>query len=263
MTNNHKVYEFDSAIVRKPSQSVTGGLRAVNRGNPTYAGVTGEHDAYVAALETAGAAVQVLEPLEEFPDSIFVEDPALVFHEGAILLRPGIDSREGETAAIAPVLRERFDTVLELADGYVDGGDVLYTRDNIIIGLSARTSQVGANALIDCLAQFGRKGVVFNTPANVLHFKTDCSLVDDETVLTTARLAASGVFENFKQIITPSGEEAGANALRVNDTVFVGKDFPGIISMLVSEGYKVVPLETSQIGMIDAGLSCMSLRWHS
>ncbi len=263
MSSNHKVYEFDSVIVRKPSQSVTGGLRAVDQGSPTYSGVKAEHDAYIAALETAGVTVQVLEPLEEFPDSIFVEDPALVFHQGAILLRPGIDSREGETAAIAPVLRERFETVLELAGGYVDGGDVLYTPDNIIIGLSARTTQEGADALIDCLEKFGRKGVVFNTPPNVLHFKTDCSLLDDETVLTTARLAASGVFDSYKKVITPGGEEAGANALRVNDTVFVGRDFPGIISMLVSEGYKVVPLETSQIGKIDAGLSCMSLRWHS
>ncbi len=99
------------------------------------------------------------------------------------------------------------------------------------------------------------------TPAGVLHFKTDCSLLDEERILSTNRLAASGVFRNFKVIAVPEGEEAAANALRVNDTMFVGADFPRTIEKLQREGFNVVPLNTSEIGKIDAGLSCMSLRW--
>jgi dimethylargininase len=234
----HKVYEFDSAIVRLPSTSVVNGLRADDRGNPTYEGVLAEHAAYVGALESAGVSVQVLDPLEEFPDSIFVEDPALVFTSGAILLRPGISAREGETAVIAPVLRDRFERVLELQRGYVDGGDVLTTPE------------------------LGLKGTIVETPANVLHFKSDCSLVSEDTVISTSRLAASGVFNGFKQIIVPDGEEAAANALRVNNVVFVGTDYPQTIALLQSNGFNVQPLKTSEIAKIDAGLSCMSLRWH-
>ena len=262
MTRGHKVYEFDSAIVRRPAVSVTRGLRAVDHGSPSHDGVKGEHDAYIAALKKAGVSVRILEPLEAFPDSIFVEDPALVFGEGAILLRPGIASREGEAAAIAPVIREIFDIVQELPADYVDGGDVLNTADGVMIGLSSRTTRDGADALINCLARIGHAGTIFQTPANVLHFKSDCSLLDDRTILTTARLAASGVFGAFKQIITPDGEDGGANALRVNDVVFVGAGYPGVIDLLRKEGYDVVPLPTSEIAKIDAGLSCMSLRWH-
>src|ERR1700761_6158096 len=117
MTFTADTARFDSAIVRRPASSVINGLRAEDRGSPTFAGVAAEHGAYIAALEAAGVAVQVLDPLEDFPDSIFVEDPALVFTEGAVLLHPGAASRAGEREFIAPVLKDRFETVLTIAEG--------------------------------------------------------------------------------------------------------------------------------------------------
>ena len=256
------VFRFDSALVRTPARSVVRGLRADDRGDPAYDGVRSEHDAYVAALRAAGVEVTVLPPLEAFPDSVFVEDPALVFAEGAILLRPGAVSRAGEVAEIAPVLRGIFDTVLELPPGgFADGGDVLLTPTGVMIGLSARTDRVGAEALLACLDKLGRKGTIVETPAGVLHFKTDCSLLDDESVLSTRRLARSGVFDGFRQVLVPEGEEAAANALRVNDVVLVASGCPRTIAMLDGLGYRVVPVETTEIGRVDAGLSCMSLRW--
>jgi len=263
MTLSRSVYHFNNVIVREPGRSVTQGLRAHDNGNPTYEGVKAEHDFYIAALRNAGVEVTILPALEDYPDSIFVEDPALVFTQGAILLRPGAVSRIGETAEIAPTLRAMFETVLELnGAGFADGGDVLVTPENVLIGLSARTDKVGAEALIEALGKIGRTGKIVNTPEGVLHFKTDCSLMDEETILATNRLAASGVFASYRQLIVPQGEEAGANALRVNDVVLVGADFPKTIDLLDSHGYKVVALPTTQIGKIDAGLSCMSLRWY-
>ena len=257
------VFRFDSALVRTPSRSVVRGLRADDRGDPSYDGVVREHEAYVTALRAAGVEVTVLPPLEAFPDSLFVEDPALVFGEGAILLRPGAASRVGEVAGIEPTLREMFDTVLELPpNGFADGGDVLPTPKGAMIGLSARTDRIGAEALLACLGQLGRKATIVETPAGVLHFKTDCSLLDEDSVLSTRRLARSGVFDGFRQVIVPDGEEAAANALRVNDVVLVAAGFPKTIEMLDGLGYRVVPIATTEIGRIDAGLSCMSLRWR-
>ena len=112
MTNAFPI--FSNAISRRPGRSVVDGLRAEDRGAPDVEALLAEHRAYVDALGAAGLAVQVLEAREDFPDSVFVEDPALVFPEGAILLRPGAQSRAGEVAEIAPVLRLRFPRVLEL-----------------------------------------------------------------------------------------------------------------------------------------------------
>ena len=254
---------FNRAIVRRPSRSVVDGLRASDRGNPTYDGVRAEHGAYVAALTAAGVTVTVLPALEAFPDSMFVEDPALTLFEGAILLRPGAPSRAGETQEIAPTLHEMFATVLQLQAGFADGGDVLITPERVMIGLSNRTDRVGAEALAACLAELGHNSEIAETPDDVLHFKTACSLLDEETILCTPSLAESGVFNGFKLAITPEGEEAAANALRINDVVLTGAEFPRTIEKLDGLGYAVVPVPTSEIGKIDAGLSCMSLRWRA
>jgi dimethylargininase len=263
MSQARSVYHFNSVIVREPSRSVVNGLRADDRGNPTYEGVKAEHDAYIAAMRAAGVEVTILPALEAFPDSVFVEDPAVVFTEGAILLRPGAASRVDETKEITPTLRAMFENVLDLPNpGFADGGDVLTTPKSVMIGLSARTDKTGAEALAACIDKLGRKAEIVATPEGVLHFKTDCSLLDEESILSTARLARSGVFKDFKQIIIPEGEEPAANALRVNDVVMVGSDFPRTIEMLDKLGYKVVPMKTTEIGKIDAGLSCMSLRWY-
>jgi dimethylargininase len=256
-------FHFNRALVRAPAASVVGGLRAVDRGSPTFAGVRREFEAYVAALATAGVEVLTLPPLEEFPDSVFVEDPALVFPEGAVALRPGAPSRLGEAAALAPELRRRFDRVLELENGFVEGGDVLTTGREVLIGLSARTDERGAIDLLGLLEQLGRHGRIVTTPQGVLHFKTDCSLLDEETVLCTERLAASGVFTDYRVVLTPPGEEAAANSLRVNDSVFVGRGFEQTLDRLTAEGYRVVSLPNEQIALLDAGFSCLSLRWRS
>ncbi len=255
-------YNFDSAIVRKPSPSVIHGLRAEDRGNPDYESIKLEHEAYVKALEAAGMTVTVLPALEAFPDSIFVEDPALVFSEGAILLRPGSDSRRGETKAIAPVLHKIFDRVLELPQtGYADGGDILVIPGAVKIGVSARTDLAGANGLIEQLKRLGLKGEIVKTPKEVLHFKTACSLLDEETILLTRHMAESGLFDGFRNMILPQGEEPAANALRINETVLISARYERTIDMLDQAGYSLVPVQTAEIEKIDAGLSCMSLRW--
>ncbi|MGB5245946.1 MAG: arginine deiminase family protein [Woeseia sp.] len=264
MNRSAKVYEFDNAIVRRPAASVVRGLRADDRGDPDFAVLQAEHAAYVAALENAGVTVQVLAADDAFPDSVFVEDPALVYGEGAIVLRPGAATRLGEANKMKPVLADRFATVLEMTeDGFAEGGDILTTPKTVMIGLSARTDRAGAESVIHCLRKLGRDGEIVQTPPGVLHFKTDCSLLDEETVLSTKRLAASGFFAGYRTLLVPEGEEAAANALRVNDVVFIGADFPRTIDLLAASGYTVVSLNTREIGKVDAGLSCMSLRWHS
>jgi dimethylargininase len=257
-------FRFNCAIVRTPSRSVTRGLRAHDRGDPSYAGVLAEHRAYVAALRDAGVKVTVLPALEAFPDSIFVEDPAIVFADAAILLRPGAPTRVQESAELKPVLRELFHAVLELpGSGHADGGDVLTTAQRVMIGLSKRTNEDGARDLKACLEKIGRKSELVATPEGVLHLKSACSLLDDETILSTARLAHSGIFKKFRQLIVPEGEEPAANALRVNDILMVGADYPRTLAMLDQAGFKVLPLRTTEIAKIDAGLSCMSLRWQT
>lgn len=241
---------------------MTQGLRDGDHDGPAYDDVLREHAAYAAALRSLGLAVEILEPLEDYPDSIFVEDPALVFGEGAILLNPGAPRRAGEVAEIASALERLFPQVLRLADGHVDGGDVLVTPEKVLIGLSARTDLKGAESLIATLALLGRKGRVVETPPGVLHFKTGCGLIDEETVAVIAELDDDTLFGSMRRLVVPAEEAAGANLLRVRDTVLLGDAFPRIRDMVEARGVATMVLPVSEIGKIDAGLSCMSLRWQ-
>jgi dimethylargininase len=252
------VFDFDAAIVRAPAPSVVKGLRTGDA-VPTHAGVLAEFQAYVGALVQAGLAVEALAPLEGFPDALFVEDPAFVLAEGAILLKPGTATRMGEAAEIAPALRRRFARMLELDEGFADGGDILILPGEILIGLSARTDKLGAKRFCELARDLGRKARIVETPADVLHLKTACALIDEETVIATPALAA--LFEGFEVIETPAGEERAANLLRLNDTILVGADYPRTIDLLASRAPNIVPLAVTEIRKIDAGLSCLSLRW--
>jgi len=255
-------FAFDSAILRLPGRSVIDGLRDDRSAVPDYDGVLGEQAAYIAALRAIGLDVDVLPALEAFPDSMFVEDPALVLTEGAILLRPGAPSRAGEVAEIRPAILRHFEEVRELPEGEdVDGGDVLVTPNAVFIGLSKRTSRVGAEALALHLAAFGYTPRIVATPDGVLHLKTAVSLLAEDTVFATREIADSGLFAGFEVVVAPEGEAAAANALRVHDVVFIGEQYPLSCECLARKGFTVTPLSVGEVAKLDAGLSCMSLRW--
>lgn len=253
---------FTHALCRAPGRSAVKGIRANGGPDPDFTGLVAEHDAYVATLRDLGLAVDVLHPLTDFPDALFTEDVALTFPSGAILLRPGAPSRAGEVDHIRAPLAIHHARLLEMTGpGYADGGDVLRLADRVIIGLSARTDRAGAAELAKLLEKLGHRAEIAETPPGVLHFKTGCGLIDDRTILVVPTLADCPQFAGLEVVLTPLGEEQAANILRIRDTVLVGDRWLATRAMLSARGIETRPLPTDQIAHIDAGLSCMSLRW--
>jgi dimethylargininase len=254
---------FSHAIARAPAASATRGLRAVDTGAPDLARLAEDHAAYVAALRAAGVAVTVLPPLEAFPDSLFVEDAALCLPQGAILMRPGAPSRLGEAAEIAPALSTHYADLAQIsgAASFIEGGDILVTGREVLVGRSARTNAAGVGELRGILDGWRLPLREVETPAGVLHFKTDCALLDPETILATDRLAASGCFEGYRVLPTASGEEAGANAIRVNGVVLMAEGFPRTQDRLETAGFTTVALRNVECARLDGGMSCLSLRF--
>ena len=257
------IFAFNNALVRQPARSVTHGLTTQPGPRPSIEAIASEHAQYVGALKGCGLCVEVLPPLDAYPDSIFVEDPALVFDQSAILLRPGAPTRLGEVNEIQSALQKRFGQVLRMQAGFADGGDMLLTPAGMFIGLSSRTDRAGAAELSRLLNQLGINSRIVNTPPGTLHLKSDCSLIAEDHILCTAALGASEIFDGYRKLIVPDGEKRAANSLRLNGSILVGEEFPKTIELLQREGYTVRPLPISGIGKLDAGLSCMSLRWNS
>lgn len=256
-----RIFDYTEALVRQPGASAVRGLRAAGGPDPVLGDLLTEHAAYVAALAAAGLDVTQLGSLEQFPDALFVEDPALVFPGLAVLLNPGAQSRAGEVAALRPDLESRFERVEPIAAGHADGGDVLVMPGRAFIGLSARTDPSGAEALARILDSIGLTSTIVTPPAGVLHLKAACSLIDEETVLATGAIARSSLFAGYRVIEVLEGDEAGANVLRLGDRVLIGAAFPRIAEQIEKHGVTPALLSTASIAMIDAGLTCMSLRW--
>lgn len=257
-----KSYRFTHAISRHPAASITDGLRAVDTGAPDLALFKQHHADYVDALRSTGAEVTLLDALEDYPDSVFVEDAALCLAEGAVIMRPGAPSRLGEAAEMAPVLARFYDDIRTITDPhYIEGGDILTTETEILVGTSDRTTSGGIDALRAAVADWGYTVREVATPPGVLHFKTDCSLLDEETILATERLDASGCFEGYRVIHTGEGEEAAANSIRFNELVIMPAGFPRTAEALDKAGYTVREVGNSEAAKLDGGMSCLSLRF--
>ncbi len=259
---SQRSFIFSNAITLKPAKSSVDGLRAIDSGNPDFETFLAHHTDYVAALKSTGAAVSELDALEKFPDSVFVEDTALCLPEGAIIMRPGAPARLGEAACMKPHLETFYNEVKTInGPGFIEGGDILTTEREILVGTSKRTTPEGIAELRALTSDWGYKVREVETPPGILHFKTDCSLLDEETILSTKRLAASGCFEGYKVIHTAEGEEACANAVRFNNLVIMPAGFPQTREVVEQAGYSVQSIGNCEAAKLDGGMSCLSLRF--
>ena len=260
---SERSFRFTHAITRKPAASITAGLRAVDTGSPDLATMQAHHADYIATLRATGATVIELDALEAYPDSVFVEDTALCLPAGAVIMRPGAPSRLGEAAEMAPHLAALYGDIRQIAgaDSFIEGGDILMTETEILVGRSARTNAAGIAELAALTADWGETVREVHTPPGVLHFKTDCSLLDAETILSTRRLSDSGCFKGYRLIDVAEGEEAAANTIRFNDLVLMPAGFPRTRDRLLAAGYALREIGNSECAKLDGGMSCLSLRF--
>lgn len=259
---SEKSFRFTHAICRMPSRSLVNGLRAEDHGNPDYELFVQDHADYMSALKEAGVEVILLDALEQFPDAVFVEDAALCLKEGAVIMRPGAPTRLGEAEQIRPEIEKLFSEVKQIkGPGFIEGGDILTTEKEILVGRSARTNSEGINELQHCVEPWGYIVCEVHTPADILHFKTDCSLLDGDTILSTSRLGRTGCFEGYNVIEVYEGEEACANTIRVNDKVIMPAGFPKTQKKLETQGFDIITVGNEQAAKLDGGMSCLSLRF--
>ncbi len=253
-------YSFKNIIIRKPNKSIENALSSQNI-NPVFKNILEEHNNYVKVMNELNLKVNLLETLEDFPDSIFVEDPALIYKNNCIILNPSDPSRNGEKKIISNEIKEYFENIYFIENGFIEGGDILNIYNHFIIGLSNRTNKLGAENLSIILNSLGASVSICETPKNVLHFKSECSLIDEDVILVSSKMAKLDYLEsNYNLIELPIGEEGAANSLRINDKLLVPEGFKKANDIL-SKNYDIINIKVSEIYKVDAGLSCMSLRW--
>ncbi|MBV8731438.1 MAG: dimethylargininase [Acidobacteriia bacterium] len=189
---------------------------------------------------------------------MFVEDPAVVVPELAILTLMGAESRRNEGESLAPVLA-RFRPIRKMVEpGTIEGGDVLQIGSTLFAGLSSRTNRQGIEQLAEILRPFGYS--VKAVPVRgCLHLKSACSYLGGETVLVNRQWIDVSCLEGLRLVDVPAEEPHAANVLAIDQVVLVAAAFPATAALLERLGWKVRMLDISELMKAEAGLTCSSI----
>jgi dimethylargininase len=215
-----------------------------------------QHAAYEHALREAGFEVRRLAALDDFPDGVFVEDTALLLGAHAVILRPGAVSRARETESVAEGLANDF-TLHRLANGHVDGGDVLRIDRTLYVGISTRTDLAGIRALGELVAPLDYR-VVPVPVAGGLHLKSAATCVNHILVHNPAWVAPHH-FAGTEPLAVAPGEDLGGNVLLAGGTLLTAADSPRTADAMAARGFAIESLDITEMRKADAALTCMSL----
>jgi dimethylargininase len=210
----------------------------------------------LACLTELGVRVLSLPADPLFPDGVFVEDPAIVLDEVAIITRPGAESRRGETQSIASAL-EKFRELRTIREpGTLEGGDVVRVGKTLFVGLSRRTNQDGIAQLTELLKPFGYRVIPVQV-SGCLHLKSGACWAGGDMILANREWVDVQPFRDFR--ILDVAEPSAADVLPIGDTVLVPSSFVRTAEVLEAVGAKVRLIDVSELQKAEAGVTCMSL----
>ncbi len=256
---------FTRAITRKPCKALIDGISTCQfcDGTPDYEAAVKQHDIYVATLRELGLEVTELEADERFPDSCFVEDPAVVMERCAVITNPAADSRNGEKHEIIDAIRKFYndDQIFHIeAPGTMEGGDVMRVGDHFYVGLSDRTNQEGAKQFNDIVTKFGYTSSTVPVTEG-LHLKDFVIYLENNNMLVTAVMNDMEAFKDFNRFVVDSDELYAINSMNINGTVLVPDGYPKTKKIIEDLGYPVKLMDTEEFKKIDGSLTCLSLRF--
>ncbi|UCD06785.1 MAG: N(G),N(G)-dimethylarginine dimethylaminohydrolase [candidate division WOR-3 bacterium] len=252
---------FTKAIVRTPGRSIINGVTTAHLGKPDYRKALEQHGHYIQALKSCGLEVIVMPSDENYPDSTFVEDCAVLTEKCAIVGRLGIDSRQGEEVGVEEILRKYYSKILRIEEpGTLEGGDVLRVGDHFYIGITKRTNLEGARQLSDILNGFGYTSSTVPV-TEVLHLKTGVGDLGEGCVAVAGEFAGNAAFAHLKRVFIDDEERNAANCARINEYVLMPGGYTKAKKKIENAGFPVIEIDISEFQKIDGGISCLSLRF--
>jgi dimethylargininase len=248
-----------TAITRAVSPSIAScELTFVTRSSIDLAKAQTQHSAYEELLRELGAEVISLPAEPALPDSMFVEDPAIVVDEVAIICSLGTPARRGEASSLERVLRRFRATAEIMLPGTLEGGDVLRVGKKIYAGHSTRTNSEGIRQLATILASH-RYEVLEVPVTGCLHLKSAVTSLGGNTLLANRAWFDAECFTGYEWIDVHPDEPHAANALSVGGKIIFPASFPKTRERLEQRGFTVTLLDISELQKAESGLTCSSL----
>ncbi len=217
-----------------------------------------QHRAYEQLLERLGTRVVSLPAEPALPDSMFVEDPAIVLDELAVIFPLGTQSRRPEAASLAQAL-SKFRKLEQISlPGTLEGGDVLRIGRKLFVGLTRRSNAEGIRQLTAILAQHHYE-VIAVPVTGCLHLKSAVTSLGRNTLLANRAWFDTTSFSGYERIDVDPAEPHAANALAIGDTVIFPASFSCTRRRMEARGFHVTPLDISELQKAESGLTCSSL----
>jgi dimethylargininase len=233
-------------------------LTHLNREPIDFARAAEQHGLYERELIAVGCVIQRLPDLPELPDSVFVEDTAVVLPEIAIVARPGAASRRPEVDSVADALRPHRPLKFIEPPGTLDGGDALVIGSTIYVGESARTNSEGIRQLGDFASAYGYSVRPVKV-SRCLHLKSAVTRVSEDLILVNSAWVDSSFFKDMHQIEVHPSEPFGANALWIGENVIYPASYEKTRARLEEAGLKVQLVETDELQKAEGGVTCCSI----
>lgn len=255
---------YTRAIVRPPPATFAAGLTSARECVPDLALALAQHRIYCQALVDCGLALIALPADPAYPDSCFVEDPAIITARGAIATRPGAPSRMGEVDSVIAALRDWYTDIARIAaPGTLDGGDVCEAEGHFLIGLSGRTNEDGARQLAEFLEGIGYRSSIVDIRGHrhLLHLKSGLSHIGEGRIVAVSGLPEIEAFRRYERVVVSDAERYAANCVRINDRVLIAAGYPRLAETLSDLGYNTMPVDLSEFRKMDGSLTCLSLRF--
>jgi dimethylargininase len=247
------------ALVRRPSPRLAEGLVTHIERSSVDAGLAQRQwEAYVGALRTHGWETAEVEPADDCPDGVFVEDAVAVFRNVALIARPGADSRRPETEAVEEAVTALGLSVNRVREpGTLDGGDILKVGDTIYVGRGGRTNGEGVRQLRSAFEPLGAR-VVAVPVSKVLHLKSAVTALPDGTVIGYPPLVDDpAAFPRF----LPVPEEAGAHVVLLGaGRLLMAASAPKSAELFTDLGYQPVVVDIGEFEKLEGCVTCLSVR---
>ena len=221
-----------------------------------------QHHAYELLLEKLGARVLSLPAEPALPDSMFVEDPAIVLDELAVILPLGTDSRRPEAASLAKALSRFRQLEVVSLPGTLEGGDVLRIGRKLFVGLTKRSNTEGIRQLAAILAPHSYE-VIAVPVTGCLHLKSAVTHIGGNTLLANRPWFDTAPFAGYDWIDVDPAEPHAANALAFGGTIIFPASFPRTRARIEARDFRVTSLDISELQKAESGLTCSSLLFES
>jgi dimethylargininase len=247
------------AITRAVSPSLANcELTFLDRQPIDIAKAQAQHTAYEHLLAKLGIHVHSLPAEPTLPDSMFVEDPAIVLDELAVILPLGTKSRQPEAESLARALAPFRKLANITAPGAIEGGDVLHIDRTLYVGQTTRTNAEGVRQLATILAPHAYR-VVPVPVTGCLHLKSAVTYLGRNALVANRPWFDTTPFSHFQWIDVDPAEPQAGNALAIVDTVIFPASFPKTRARIESAGFHLTPLDISELQKAESGLTCSSL----